>query len=215
MTQDEPQNELEPENPTTASDTPPLVYSRPRREPGARAKIRSFLEANVGRVIATNEISEVAKIHDYQRRIRELRDEEGMQISSHIDRADLKPGQYRLESLIRLPAVERNISPRLRTEILERNGFTCQQCGSGAGDIDPYNPGRKVRLHVDHIVPIEQGGTDDRDNLRALCSTCNQGKSNLQVPTESALNILARIRKTPRSVQRELYDALKRTFGDA
>jgi len=122
---------------------------------------------------------------------------------------------YNSKSLVRLPAIERNISPRLRTEILERNGFTCQQCGSGAGDIDQYNPGRRVRLHVDHIIPIEQGGTDDRDNLRALCSTCNQGKSNLQTPTESALNILARIRKTPRSVQRELYDALKRTFGDA
>jgi hypothetical protein len=184
-----------------------------KREPGARTKIRQFLEENVGRVVNTNQISEVAGIRDYQRRIRELRDEEGMQIRSHVDLATLKPGQYKLETLDRVPAIERSISPLLRNEILERNGFTCRQCGAAAGDPDPYNPSRKVRLHVDHIVPISQGGTDHRDNLRALCSTCNQGKSNIQTPSESALNILARIRKAPRSVQREVYENLKRSFG--
>lgn len=189
-----------------------LIY--PIRKQGARTKIRAFLEAHVGEVVTTNQISDVAGIRDYQRRIRELRDEEGMQIRSHVDLAALKPGQYLLETLDRLPAIERSISPQLRAEILERNGFTCQQCGSAAGDPDPYVPGRKVRLHVDHIIPISQGGTDDRDNLRALCSTCNQGKRNIQAPTEGALNILARIRKTPRSTQREIYDALKRTFGE-
>ncbi len=33
-------------------------------------------------------------------------------------------------------------------------------------------------LHVDHIVPISRGGTDDRFNLQALCDLCNLGKSN-------------------------------------
>jgi len=177
--------------------------------------MHDYLEAHIGEVVTTDQLSEVADIRDYQRRIRELRNEEGMQIRSHVDLASLKPGQYLLETLDRIPAIERSISPQLRNEILERNGFTCQQCGAGAGDPDPYNPGRKVRLHVDHIIPISQGGTDDRDNLRALCSTCNQGKQNIQTPTESALNILARVRKTPRSVQREIYDALRRTFGEA
>ena len=180
---------------------------------GARDKVRAFLEANVGKVVTTHQIQEVAGISDYPRRIRELRNEEGMQILSHHDREALKPGEYLLESLDRVPAIERSISPQLRNEILERNGFTCQQCGAGAGDPDPYTPGRKVRLHVDHIVPLSQGGTDDRDNLRALCSTCNQGKSNIQTPTESTLNILARLRKAPRNVQREVYEALYKTFG--
>lgn len=182
---------------------------------GARTKIRIYLEANVGKVVTTHQIREVAQISDYQRRIRELRDEEGMQIRSHHDVHTLKPGEYLLETLDRIPAIERSISPQLRNEILERNGFTCQQCGAGAGDPDPYNPGRKVRLHVDHIIPLAQGGTDDRDNLRALCSTCNQGKSNIQPPSEGTLNILARLRKAPRNVQREVYAALQKTFGSA
>jgi 5-methylcytosine-specific restriction endonuclease McrA len=181
---------------------------------GARDRIRAFLETNVGRIVTTHEIGEVAQIRDYQRRIRELRDEEGMQIRSHIDRHDLRPGEYMLESLERVPVIGRGISPPLRAEILERNGYTCQLCGSGAGDRDPFNPSRKVRLHIDHIIPISQGGTDAKDNLRVLCSSCNQGRANIRTPTEDARNILARIRRTPRSVQREVYEALKRTFGD-
>lgn len=179
---------------------------------GARDRIRHFLEENVGRVVKTDDIGKVAGIRDYQRRIRELRDEEGMQISSHIDRHDLKPGEYILESLQRIPAIARGISPARRMDILERNGFTCQLCGAGPGEADPTNPSRKIRLHIDHITPIVQGGTDDRENLRVVCSSCNQARANIQTPSESAVNILGRIRRQPRSVQKEIYESLKRQF---
>lgn len=178
----------------------------------ARDKLRDFFEKNIGKIVTTNQLSEVAGIRDYQRRIRELRNEEGMQIHSHVDRHGLKPGEYILESLERMPVIARGISPQLRNEILERNGFTCQLCGAGPLDIDPYDPKRKTRLQVDHLVPISQGGTDDRENLRVLCSTCNQARSNIQMPNETALNLLARIRRTSRAVQREVYEALKRSF---
>jgi len=178
----------------------------------ARDLIRAFFEANIGKVVTTQQIRQVARISEYARRIRELRDEEGMQIKSHIDRPDLKPGEYILETLERLPVIGRGISPQLRNDILERNGFTCQLCGAGAGDPDPFNPNRKLRLHIDHIVPISQGGTNDKNNLRVLCSACNQGRSNIQGSSETARNLLARIRKVPRTVQMEVYDALKRKF---
>ena len=180
----------------------------------ARDRLRDFFEANVGVVLTTQSLAEIANISEYARRIRELRDEEGMQIKTHTDRASLRPGEYILEGLERTPVLGQGISPQLRNYILERNGYTCQLCGSGAGDPDPYNRNRKVRLHVDHIVPKSQGGTDDRENLRVLCSACNQGRSNIQTPTESALNILARIRRSPRSVSREIYDSLRETFED-
>jgi len=182
------------------------------KKKSARKKLREYFEAHVGEIIDTRTLRVVAGISEYARRIRELRDEEGMQIHSHIDRHDLKPGQYILETLERLPKLSRGISPQLRNEILERNGYTCQLCGAGSGDRDPFNPKRKVRLHVDHEVPKSQGGTDDPDNLRVLCSTCNQGRANISMPTETALNIIARIRRSPRKVQREVYEAMKRTF---
>lgn len=179
---------------------------------GARDKIREYFIANVGKIVTTKQIRKIAGISEYARRIRELRDEEGYQILSHNDRLGLKPGQYILETLERRPVIARNISPQLRNEILERNGYTCQRCGNGPGDIDPFNPGRKIRLHIDHILPISQGGKDVKDNLRVLCSACNQGKSNVQPPSETALNILAKIRKLGRSEQLEIYEILKKKF---
>lgn len=179
---------------------------------GARDRIREFFENNLGKIVTTQQVRKVAKISEYARRIRELRELEGMQIKSHIDDPRLKPGQYILETLDRLPALGIAISLQKRNTILERNGYTCQLCGAGAGDPDPLYPGRKVRLHIDHILPQSQGGTDDDDNLRVLCSTCNQSKSNIQTTSEPTLNLLARIRKAPRAIQKEVYLALKKTF---
>jgi hypothetical protein len=33
-----------------------------------------------------------------------------------------------------------------------------------------------TRLHVDHILPISEGGTHDLENLQALCSLCHSVK---------------------------------------
>ncbi len=180
---------------------------------GARDRIRKFFENRVGQVVTTKQIKRIARISEYARRIRELRDEEGMQIKSHHDRHDLKPGEYLLESVERIPVVGRGISQQLRNKIFERNGFTCRLCGGCSADPDPFNPSRKLRLHIDHILPISQGGTNEEGNLRVLCSACNAGRSNIQVPSESALNILARIRRMPRTEQKEVYRALKKSFG--
>ena len=183
-------------------------------ERGARGRIRAFLEAHVGEVVTTDQISEVAGIRDYQRRIRELRNEYGMQIRSYKDRTNLKPNEYLLESLKIDSMVARAISAQLRMEILEHNGFTCQLCGRTGGDPDPVDPAQKVRLVIDHIKPISQGGSNDRLNLRVLCTSCNHARANIESPSESVMNLLARIRKNPRDVQRQVFEALKRTFAE-
>lgn len=43
-------------------------------------------------------------------------------------------------------------------------------------------------------------------------STYTLGRKNIQPLSESALNILARIRRLPRASQQEVFDALKKTF---
>jgi hypothetical protein len=45
-----------------------------------------------------------------------------------------------------------------------------------------------------------------------LCSACNQGKANVQPPSDTALNIIAKIRKLPKSEQKEVFEILKRKF---
>lgn len=146
--------------------------------------------------------------------MRELRDEEGIQILTHNDREELKPNEYRLDTLKLRPVIARGISPELRKRILERNGFTCQICGAGPGDDAPCEPGKKVRLQIDHIVPISQGGTDDESNLRVTCVYYNKEKANILKPASGqSVSALAMIRRLPRDVQMEVYLRLHEKFG--
>ncbi len=184
------------------------------RKLSASRRIRIYLEANLNRVVSSDELREASgNISEWARRVRELKDEHGLQILTHNDRADLKPGQYILVSLELKPAVVRGISGKLRRQILERDGGTCQMCGSGAGEDSGCEPGKRCRLQIDHIVPISQGGTDDPSNLRAVCVFFNKDKADVLKPASGqAISAVALIRKLPRDAQREVYIFLRRKF---
>ena len=183
------------------------------RRKSARAKILEFFLKNVGKVVNDKQLREVAGISEWARRVRELR-AEGYQIYSHHDRAKLKPGEYILESPEPKPHFGRGVSASQRAKILLRNGYTCQVCGATAGDDHPLDESRKVRLHVDHIVPFSKGGSDEDSNLRVLCSACNEGRKDLLVPIEKQeLNVLQVVRVAPRTVQKKLLDVLAAKFG--
>ncbi len=140
---------------------------------GARDKLRAHFLANVGRVMEVEELRSVAGgITEWARRVRELRNEEGYQILTHNDRSSLKQGQYLLENPKPVPAFQRGISKELRSQVLDRNGFTCQMCGAAAGEPHPYDTTRKTRLHIGHIVDKSLGGTDEITNLRAKKQCC-------------------------------------------
>ncbi len=161
----------------------------------------------------SDELREIAGgITEWARRVRELRSEEGYQIQTHNDRSDLKPGQYILEDPKPIPAFERAISKETRAFVLDRNGFTCQMCGAVAGELHPYDLTRRTRLHIGHIVDKSQGGTDDPPNLRAICSVCNEGASNLTLERPSSLKLLAQVRRAKGDDQVELLRWLVRKF---
>ena len=54
----------------------------------------------------------------------------------------------------------------LRQKIFKRDGWFCRYCSSDEG---PF--------HIDHIIPVSKGGTDDEDNLCVACVPCNLSKS--------------------------------------
>jgi hypothetical protein len=180
---------------------------------GAKAKLREHFLNNIGRVMDSEELREVCSNQtEWARRVRELRTEEGYQILTHNDRSDLKPGQYILENPKPQPAFERAISKETRAFVLDRNGFTCQMCGAVAGEPHPYDPSRKTRLHIGHIIDKSQGGDDSATNLRALCSVCNEGASNLTLDRPSVQKLLIQVRRAKGGDQVELLKWLIAKF---
>lgn len=181
---------------------------------GAKKALRQFFLANIGRVIDTCELRDAAGgAGQYGRRMRELR-EEGWIIHSHLDSSTLKPGQYLVLEAPRSSAtLAKGMSTRLRAAVLDRDGFTCQMCGLAAGDIDP-NTGRKVRLHIGHIKDKSLGGKDELSNLRALCSTCNQGAKNITAEKPSAIWLLSQVRRAGIEEQRSVLLWLLKKFGN-
>ena len=180
---------------------------------GARAKLRAHFLANLNRVMESTELRQVASgISEWARRIRELRTEEGFLILTHNDRADLKPGQYLLETAKPQPAFARDISKETRAFVLDRNGFTCQMCGAVAGEPHPYEPSRKTRLHLGHTIDKSMGGSDEASNLRAICSVCNEGASNITLQRPDLNKLLVQVRRATAVDQRELLAWLKGKF---
>lgn len=80
-------------------------------------------------------------------------------------------GSGRSESKARNPAPEKpkperkGVSPKMRSDIMERDKYACTLCGQIG---TPENP-----LQVGHVIPLAQGGTYDESNLRAECRLCN------------------------------------------
>jgi hypothetical protein len=180
---------------------------------GARGKLRAHFLDNIGRIMDSDELRAVADNQsEWARRVRELRTEEGYLILTHNDRSELKPGQYLLETSKPQPAFERSISKETRAYVLDRNGFTCQMCGAVAGEPHPYDPTRKTRLHLGHVIDKSIGGTDDPSNLRAICSVCNEGASNATLMRPDLQKLLIQVRRATSTDQLQVLEWLIKKF---
>lgn len=124
---------LERTQPDEASARRWKLLNEIRRRPGSgRERIKALLEALVGEVVSRDDLDYVAQIKEGIRRVRELRDEEGWPIDSHIDDPTLRSGEYRLLSID--PADRRDPLQRLypddvRQRVFARDNYTCAECG--------------------------------------------------------------------------------------
>lgn len=55
----------------------------------------------------------------------------------------------------------------IRKQVLKRDGYKCKKCGVVDWEQSPS------LLHIHHIVPVVDGGTEDLDNLITLCIYCH------------------------------------------
>lgn len=83
-------------------------------------------------------------------------------------------------------ASRKPISKKRRFDVFKRDGFTCQYCGATPPS---------VLLHVDHIVPVKEGGGNEETNLVTACQNCNLGKAaeSLTVIPESLASRAAQV----------------------
>lgn len=62
---------------------------------------------------------------------------------------------------------KRTVSPKVRFQVLSRDGYRCIYCGA---------TGAEAALHIDHKRSVADGGTDEMANLATACERCNLGK---------------------------------------
>jgi len=184
------------------------------RKFGSKQLILEFFLSNIGKVLESRDIQkDSGGAVEWARRVRELRNEDGYQILSYKDRSNLKKNQYLMETIERVPAFARDISKETRAWVLERNGYTCQMCGVAAGDPDPMGGNRAVRLTLGHIIDKSKGGDDTPQNLRAVCTNCNEGLQNTALPKPDRIHLLAQIRRATIQDQKAVLDWLLQKFN--
>jgi 5-methylcytosine-specific restriction endonuclease McrA len=155
-----------------------LMNSIRRMEGSGTARLKRLFETHVGEIVEGAMIAYVGKISSAQRRIRELRDEQGWPINSHIDEEGLKPGEYRLLSVD--PADRRDIRQRLyeegvRETVFARDDYTCQVCGRNreralaAGDTRFYLEIHHMRAVAEELDALPPEELNKPENLVTLC----------------------------------------------
>ena len=128
-----------------------------------RQRMLEYLQQHVGEWVHNQDLRNYAGINDVPRNIRAFK-QQGWQIE--VD----GQGNNRLLSLEQGPARGRRegISGKLRFEVLTASDYRCAYCGRGIED--------GVKLVVDHVVPVNWGGANTFENLKAACQECNGGK---------------------------------------
>jgi len=133
------------------------------KEHSGKQRILEYLKERIGQWIHNQELRRVSELNDAPRTIRLLK-QEGWQIDIRGD------GYVMLTSLEKGLArgVRKAISEKVRYQVFSRDAFRCRACGRGADN--------GVKLTVDHVIPVDWGGTNDMSNLLTLCEQCNRGK---------------------------------------
>jgi hypothetical protein len=78
-------------------------------------------------------------------------------------------GGHDPKELVHIQGPERDVvlTDDEREQIKKRDNYTCQCC---------FRYGKGIRLEIDHIIPVFQGGSANVENSQTLCRECNSKK---------------------------------------
>lgn len=209
----------------------PAEIKGPYHQSAIRGRLRAFFLDDVGRVATRAQLLRVAsdpvtgqEPENWHQRLSELRTDEGYDILTYRDLAELKPGEYVLASAERCPTASRRLqcAPRTWQAVLERANHKCEwndggvRCGLRDGDTDPVG-GETVRLTPDHRTPHQvdpRADPLDLDRWQALCGRHQVMKKNYWDHTTGWLNVYAIVQSASREDKKRVYEFLKRYFGE-
>ena len=135
----------------------------------------AYLQEIFPEAASKEDLAYVSRINEWPRRMRELA-ESGWSVVSSADDPTRPAGSYRLESLAQGAPRERRAIAQ-RHAVLERDHWTCQQCGAFPSMIS------STRLQIHHKRHVEDGGGNDANNLVTLCEACHAGVHSSAGPT--------------------------------
>jgi 5-methylcytosine-specific restriction endonuclease McrA len=96
------------------------------------------------------------------------------------------PSIVRMVNYVRGLSGKRDVVRLTRKNIMIRDKYTCQYCGTKKGP---------EHLNIDHIIPKSQGGKSEWLNLVASCVKCNN-KKDCRTPSQAGMTLL-KIPKKP------------------
>ena len=131
---------------------------------GAQARILRYLRLRLGEKVSKDELSGVAGIYEWARRVRELRQDHGWAIHSSVTRDDLHVGEYRLESEGPNPDLSRDWATARRIRKLRTSG----------GVLPP-------RTHVSEFLKAIHPRAADKEQLAHVAGSATQTKSEGEV----------------------------------
>lgn len=90
----------------------------------------------------------------------------------------------------------------IRLEILDRDDHKCQMCGGHADQ-------------VDHIFPRRRGGSNDPENLQALCGRCNKQKDIAADYTQAnSLELISGVADSVNRISREFNEFIRPAIAE-
>jgi len=143
-----------------------------------KARSRANYENNRERASATNKAWRQRNPEAHKQHNRSWRE-------ANLEKSRLSANEWRKRNPHKAREVERRRRARIAGEryteadVLETYGSDCHLCGSPIDLTAQRRIGRdgwEQGLHVDHLVPIVQGGADSLENVRPSHGRCNVSK---------------------------------------
>jgi len=130
---------------------------------------------------------EPVAIFDWKRAFNKILNKRAEAISNYTDKklnsfeaAYNAPSIIRLLYFVSLPKNNTMFEPFTRKNIFIRDGGMCCYCGKKL---------KLSELHWDHIIPRDQGGKSNWQNICSCCLSCNLKKAN-KTPAEAGMKLL-------------------------